>query len=191
MDLEKAIVKRVSIRKWQDKPVEKEKILKVLDAGRRAPSWGNVQPWRFIVVGLDKRDEMMKAMRRGIARAKAQREELGSAEWTADVMEQAPVTIFVYNPHGIHPWQKRAEGQVWMDVVNIQSIGACIENMLLAAEELGLGSLWICDVFTAYAEFAEWLGEKSQLIAAVSFGYAGESPEARARKPVEAVTRWL
>jgi nitroreductase len=106
-------------------------------------------------------------------------------------MEQAQFTIFVYNPHGLHPWQKRSQGQVWRDIVDIQSIGACIQNMLLAAQDQGLGSLWICDVFEAYAEFAEWLGEKSQLIAAVSFGYAAESPGARPRLPLDVVARWL
>ncbi|MDH4267791.1 MAG: nitroreductase family protein, partial [Deltaproteobacteria bacterium] len=50
MDVPEAILKRRSIRKWKPAPVEKEKIEKVLEAGRRAPSWGNTQPWRFIVV---------------------------------------------------------------------------------------------------------------------------------------------
>src|SRR4030067_3064962 len=50
MDVSEAIQKRVTIRRWKPMPVEKEKIVKVLEAGRRAPSWGNVQPWRFIVV---------------------------------------------------------------------------------------------------------------------------------------------
>ena len=50
MDVSGAILKRTSIRRWKPVPVEKEKIEKVLEAGRRAPSWGNTQPWRFIVV---------------------------------------------------------------------------------------------------------------------------------------------
>ena len=50
MNVTDAILKRTSIRKWKSTPVEKEKIVKVLEAGRRAPSWGNVQPWQFIVV---------------------------------------------------------------------------------------------------------------------------------------------
>ena len=50
MELTAAIQKRCSIRRFKDKPVEKEKIIKILEAGRRAPSWGNTQPWRFIVI---------------------------------------------------------------------------------------------------------------------------------------------
>jgi nitroreductase len=50
MELDDAILKRTTIRKWKPDPVEKAKIEKILEAGRRAPSWGNTQPWRFIVV---------------------------------------------------------------------------------------------------------------------------------------------
>jgi len=50
MDVSQAILKRASIRKWKSTPVEREKIERVLEAGGRAPSWGNTQPWRFIVV---------------------------------------------------------------------------------------------------------------------------------------------
>ena len=46
----KIIEQRRSIRKYQDKPVEKEKILKIIDAARLAPSASNGQPWRFIAV---------------------------------------------------------------------------------------------------------------------------------------------
>ena len=105
-------------------------------------------------------------------------------------MAQAPATIFIFNPEGLHPWLMRPIDQMFWDVVNIQSIGAAIQNMLLAAEDLGLGSLWICDVFAAYEELGRWLGESAQMIAAVSFGYPDEQPAARPRKSVDEVTRW-
>jgi nitroreductase len=63
--------------------------------------------------------------------------------------------------------------------------------MLLKAIDLGLGTLWICDVFFGYEELCEWLGEKGQMIAAVSVGYPDSSPPARPRKPVEAVTEFI
>ena len=134
---------------------------------------------------------MMRIMREGMAKAQAQGEDLGSSEGTARVMEQAPVTVFIFNPEGIHPWFTRSARHMFMDVVDVQSIGAAIQNMLLAAQDLDLGSLWICDVFYAYEGLCDWLGEECQMIAAVSLGYADESPDARARKPVGEVTRWL
>lgn len=134
---------------------------------------------------------MVRVMREGLVRMKAEGADLGSAEWTAVVMDQAPITVFVFNPEGVHPWLRRSIEQAFTDVVNIQSIGAAIQNMLLAAQELGLGSLWICDVFYAYEELREWLGETGQMVAAVSFGYPGESPAARPRMAVDELTRWL
>jgi nitroreductase len=61
--------------------------------------------------------------------------------------------------------------------------------MLLTAYDLGLGTLWICDVFYAYDELTEWLGEKTGLIAAVSLGYPDESPEPRSRRPLSELVR--
>ncbi len=186
-----AIAARRSIRKFKGNPLPDEALQAILTAATQAPSGKNRQPWRFVVVQGDKRAEMICVMREGIAKAKAQGENLGSSVWSANVMGQAPVTVFVFNPQGMHPWQARSVEQMFNDVVNIQSIGAAIQNMLLAAQDLGIGSLWICDVFYAYEELCAWLGEQGQMIAAVSLGYADESPEARSRKRVGEVTRWV
>jgi nitroreductase len=190
VDTRQAIAARRSIRRFKDKPVPEEALQAVLHAGIQAPSAKNRQPWRFIVVqGEGKRAEMVRVMREGIAKIKAQGEDIGSAEGTAWVMEHAPVTVFVYNCEGVHPWEAHSGLQMWLDVVNIQSIGAALQNMTLAAQDLGLGSLWICDVLYAYTELGEWLGEESQMIAALALGYADESPPARPRKALEEVTR--
>ena len=183
-----AIAARRSIRKFKSDPLPDEALQAILTAAVQAPSGKNRQPWHFVVVQGDKRADMVRIMREGIARAKAQGENVGSSEGSADVMEQAPVTVFVFNPHGLHPWLTRSIDQAFQDVVNLQSIGAAIQNMLLAAQDMGLGSLWICDVFVAYDELLNWLGEKSQMITAVSLGYSDESPEARPRMPVSEVT---
>jgi F420 biosynthesis protein FbiB-like protein len=186
-----AIAARRSIRKFKDKPIPDEALQAVLTAATQAPSGKNRQPWRFVVVQGDRRAEMVRVMREGIAKARAEGEDLGSSEGSASIMAEAPVTIFIFNPHGMHPWLTRSIGQMFEDVVNIQSIGAAIQNMLLAAQDQGLGSLWICDVFDAYEELRNWLGEEGQMIAAVSLGYPDESPAARPRKPVGEVTRWV
>lgn len=192
MDTLDAIAGRRSIRKFKDTPIPEETLRCILTAGIQAPSDKNRQPWQFIVVqGEQKRAEMVRLMREGIARIKEGGEDIGSAEWTAAVMEQAPVTIFVINPYGLSPWQARSLDQMVGEAVDIQSIGAAIQNMLLAAQDLGLGSLWICDVFYAYQELMEWMGETGEMIAAVSIGYANEHPPARYRKSMEQVVRWM
>ncbi|MGD8399130.1 MAG: nitroreductase [Anaerolineae bacterium] len=191
MNTRDAIAARRSIRRFRSDPIPDDVIDAILTAATQAPSGKNRQPWRFVVVSGERCAEMVRVMREGIANAKARGEDPGSSEWTASVMEQAPVTIFVFNPHGMHPWLAHSIGQMFQAVVNIQSIGAAIQNMLLAAQDLGIGSLWICDVFEAYDELCKWLGAEGQMVAAVSLGYADESPGARPRKSVDEVTRWL
>jgi nitroreductase len=186
-----AIAARRSIRKFKDTPIAENLLQVILKAGSQAPSGKNRQPWRFVIVKEDKRAEMVKILREAIARAKSQGNEIGSSEWSTNVMEQAPVSIFVINSEGLPPWLAHSIDQNFLDVVDIQSAGAAIQNMLLAAQDLGLGSLWICDVFTAYEELLSWLGEKGEMIAAVSFGYADESPAARSRKPFSEIVRVL
>lgn len=73
---------------------------------------------------------------------------------------------------------------------DIVSVSASIQNMLLAAAEKGIGSLWICDIFFAYAELCEWLDSDGQLIAAIAFGYPDEFPEERPRKGIDDVVEW-
>jgi nitroreductase len=135
-----------------------------LTAGVQAPSGNNRQPWQFVVVQGDKRSEMVRIMRQGIADSKACGENPGSSEHTANIVEQAPVTVFVFNPFGMHPWLARSIEQNFHDVVSIQSIGAAIQNMVPAAQDLGIGSLWICDVFygnTAKVTPLRWLQERA------------------------------
>jgi nitroreductase len=186
-----AIAQRRSIRRFKSDPIPEEALQAILRAATQAPSAKNRQPWRFVVVSGEERAEMVRIMREGIANVKAQGEDPGSSEWTANIMEQAPVTVFVFNPHGTYPWLPHSIDQRFLDLINVQSIGAAIQNMLLAALDLGIGSLWICDVFYAYGQLCKWLGEESQMVAAVSLGYPGEQPRTRPRKPVDRVARWL
>jgi len=209
-----AIAARRSVRKFTDRPVAEETVNAVLAAAILAPSGKNRQPWRFVVVaGDEKRAQMVRVMRKGIADTKAHGMETGTAIMTARVMERAPVTIFVFNPEGAHPWTSHSLAQrfreavdffrspslyfratlaqTFMEAVDTQSIGAAIQNMLLAAQALGLGTLWMCDVWSAYQQLEEWLGESGELVAAVALGYPDEQPTARPRRPLSEVVRWF
>ena len=103
MNTLEAIAARRSIRKFKSDPIPEAALQEILTAAIQAPSGKNRQPWRFIVVQGEKRTEMIRLMRAGIAHEKARGEDPGSSEWTTNVMEQAPVTVFILNPHGIHP----------------------------------------------------------------------------------------
>ena len=191
MDTLAAIATRRSIRRFLDQPLPEDVLRQILHAATLAPSGKNRQPWRFHVVQGAERQEMVRVMREGIARL--EREfgvEPGSAYWTANVMERAPVTVFVYNPYA-GTWDAPGFPESLQILADAQSAGAAIQNMCLAAQALGVGSLWICDVFEAIEELSAWLGESHQLVAALALGYADEAPGPRPRKSVEDVTTWV
>jgi len=186
-----AIQTRRSIRSYNDTPVDRHLIEQVLQAATLAPSAKNSKPWRFTVVMGSKKDEMLAVIREGLAHREAEGQELGTIQWSLRCIEQAPVTVFVHNTDGIHPWKARKEHESWWDLATVQSVGAAIENLLLAATELGLGSLWVADVWEAYPELNKWLETDQQLVSAILLGWADQAPPVPPRKPMEEVVRWL
>lgn len=190
------IVDRRSIRKYKADNVPQSMIEEIIKAGTLAPSSKNRQPWKFVVVTGDSKEEMILAMEKGLKREKqspllpASAEHLGGAEYTLDIMKQAPVVIFVMNTLGQDINIPLSTEERISEICNVQSIGAAIENMTLTAAELGLGSLWICDTFFAYEELCTWLNTEGQLAAALAVGYADESPEARPRKDIQSIVEW-
>lgn len=191
------IENRRSIRKYKDKPVSKKDIEKIIHAGMLAPSSKNRQPWKFIVVSGKGKDEMLNAMKSGIEREKKEpllpdsSHHIKAAEYTVNIMEQAPVTIFIVNTLGINIETKLSYEQRIYEICNAQSIGAAVQNMTLEATKLGLGSLWICDIYFAYKELKGWLDTDGELFAALAVGYADESPYARPRKNIDDIVKWL
>jgi nitroreductase len=160
-----AISKRRSIRNFLDTEIPKEIVEKILRAAILAPSAGNLQPWKFIVVTNSDKAAMIQAMKAGIERTREDMRGLpnlnrflASAINSTKAMEQAPITVFVFNTVDDYSLGESDVETSMSQWANTQSIGAAIENMLLAATSLGIGSLWICDVFFASQEIGEWLG---------------------------------
>lgn len=191
------IENRRSIRKYKNTSVSKQAIEKILHAGIQAPSSKNRQPWRFVVVTGASKSEMILTMKSGLEREKAEpllpesARYISGAEYTIKIMEQAPVTILILNEMGINLYKKLSTEERIYEICNAQSIGAAIENMTLAATGLGLGSLWICDIYFAYRELCDWLVVDGEIFAAMTIGYADENPPARPRKKINDVVNWL
>ncbi|MGO0884527.1 nitroreductase family protein [Clostridioides difficile] len=192
-----SISKRRSIRKYKNQSISHETIEKIIEAGIDAPSSKNRQPWNFIVVTEKEKESMLKAMSKGIQNEidnngllPESRQHIAGANYTVEIMKQAPIIIFILNKLGKSPLENLSAEERFYEMANIQSIGAAIQNMSLAAVELGLGSLWICDVYFAYHELCEWLDTNSQLVAAISLGYPDEQPAKRPRLKLNDVTEW-
>lgn len=188
---------RRSIRRYTGEPVSREQILALLEAGNRAPSAKNRQPWRFLVLTGKAKDEAVEAMRQGIAREKAgdallpgSSRHLPGAEHTADIVEHAPVLILVSNPYGYKLDDRLLPEQRIYDLANLLSVGACVQNICLEAEAQGLGSLWICDIFFAYEELSRRFWMPGQIVTAVAIGHPDESPVPRPRQPLKEITEW-
>lgn len=155
MDTLTAIATRRTIRKYLEKPVEFEKLGHVLDAGRFAPSAGNVQDVKFILVTDEQKQQKL-------AEACVEQYWIG----------QAPILIIVCsNPEK----SERLYGELGKKY-SMQNGSAAVQNLLLAAHDQGLGSAWI----GAFQDdkIKEILGIPENVIvhALIPIGYSAETP---------------
>ena len=133
---------------------------------------------------------MVSSMEREINalyQSKKERKDIRESLETMRIIDKAPVLILICYQYGmvkIHD-----DGVNWcisssdIEALELQSVGAAVENMLLKAEEMGIGSLWCGDILYAYKTIAIY--SKKPVVSAVCLGYAEESPPARPRKSIE------
>ena len=114
-----ALAARRSVRKFRNEPVPRDILMRIIEAGTRAPSACNIQGWRFIIV---EKPELRLALHEGG----------GSA-----LIPSSPAGILV-------AYDNTTKNIPYRD--DVQSAAACIQNMLLAAYALGLGACWICNL---------------------------------------------
>jgi len=166
MHVMEAVLKRRSIRKYKDIPIEQAKIIPVLEAGRNAPSGGNIQDWKFIIV-------TDKARRHAIAEACLKQ------YW----METAPLYIvIVANPEkSVHHYGERGK------FYSTQSCAAAAQNMILAAVSQGLATCWV----SAFDEFllkqALDIPERGTPEVIITLGYADEQVPSPFKTPLESL----
>jgi nitroreductase len=157
MDVFECIKTRRSVRKYKDKQVPWDNIVTIMEAGKYAPSAGNLQNWKFIVI---KDDDKRKA----IAEASLQ-------QWW---MEEAPIHIAVI---GEPEKAERFYGARGRRLYNIQGIAAAVENMLLTAHSLGLGACWVGAFDEDEMRRLLSLPEQVDVHVIITIGYANEKPE--------------
>jgi nitroreductase len=167
------ILNRKSTRSFSNKPVPETVIFQILEAARWAPSAKNRQPWFYTVIRTIDAISMISDC---LIEAANDRTDILK---TAKIIRSVPILILVET-------QNESQEQELPDTL---SIGASIENLLLAATELGLSSLWICDILDVKNEIKAKLGLKYRLVSAICIGYQdgnGKTP----RNTIEEMVDW-
>jgi len=160
MELEEAIRKRRSVRRYLDKDVEDEKIQRILDAARWAPSAGNLQSVEYIVV-----------------KDKETKNKLSETSYGQAQSRDAPVNIVVcVNFRKISHYGERG-----VELYSIQESGACIQNLMLTAHSLGLGTCWIGAFDEVKAKEILRVPDHVRVVGIITLGYPDESPRSSRR----------
>jgi coenzyme F420-0:L-glutamate ligase / coenzyme F420-1:gamma-L-glutamate ligase len=145
-----AIYERRSIRRYQDKPVARELIERIIEAGCWAPSAHNRQPWHFVVLQDFAIKETLALAMGSRLRADLERDHLPEATIVKETsrsyerLSSAPVLILVcltMTVMDVYKDEKRNHNEL---VMAIQSVAMAGQNILLAAHDLGLGACWTC-----------------------------------------------
>ena len=193
MNVWEAIEARRSYRVFKENPVSKTLIEKILTAGGQAPSSANMQPWEFVVVAGQKRDELSQLMLNSFIDRKKNYDILGKdsffpqqlldrrKKFFTDVFKKlskhnespmkyvmegslrfynAPIIIFVYI-------DKRIEKRFLFD------IGACVQNVVLAAQSEGLGThlLGLVLKYQNVVKKTLHLSEDKEMVVGICLGY--------------------
>jgi len=159
MDLLEGIYTRRSVRRYTNQPVEREQLIEIIKAGMWAPSGLNNQPWRFVIV-----------------REREARLKLAELTKYRAIIESAPACIAVFIDRGA----------MYNDIKDHQAMGACIQNMLLAAHALGLGAVWLGEILNK-AEKVRALLElppEMDLMAVVAIGHPRAGSRTSQRKKI-------
>ncbi len=177
------ILKRRSIRKYKDIPVEDEKIEAILEAARLAPSGDNSQPWNFIVIKSEE------------ARQKIT-ETCHNQKW----MMQAPVFIACVADMKARLRDLRRKNKELKDTSHldlrennplpelkliIRDTTIAIDHLVLQAQSMGLGTCWIAWFEQENIKPVLNVPQDKYVVAIICVGYANQRPQKRPRKPLE------
>ncbi len=169
MEFKEVINKRRSIRHFNGKTLNDATIKEILESAIIAPSAKNKQPWHFIVI----KDQLLKKEIGDMLEHKSNID----TKLTCDVIRECQSLVLVF-------------GKIEDNIMDVVSIGAAIENMILEATNLGVGSLWIGFIRQIEQELKEKFKNDDTLISAVALGYFDTLPNPRPRKTLEEVSKW-
>lgn len=150
MDLLEVFKKRRSIRKYKTIPIEKEKLFRILEAGRLAPSAANKQPWYFIVVDNEETKKKLFSAY--------------PSEW---FIKAPAIIVACANPS--LAWRRKDGEEYWK-----VDLAIAIEHIVLQACSEGLGTCWVCAFNEAEVKKALNIPEEIRVVAMIPIGYPDE-----------------
>jgi nitroreductase len=188
MEFQEVVLARRSVRDFESEAIPREAVQRIIDCARLAPSAGNEQPWRFYVVSGERRSQIASLVANTTSHLREYVEELGpedhheAASWYSS-LGRAPDLVVVAS---------HVADDSCAAVNRYLSVGAALENLLLAAANEGLAG---CNV-----TFAHWLGrdiaealgipEDWSILTVVALGKPGRTrPIEQQRRPDDTV--WL
>jgi nitroreductase len=166
MDAQECMLRRQSVRKYNDRRVTEEEISNMLQAAIQAPSGGDTQPWRFAIL----RDELLEEFRK----------KTGNDYFGADCV------FVVYVEHTDRPFNRNRWAPV--DNPDFGSGFAGIQNILLSAHAMGLGTCWCKPLYPATITDALKkhfdIRENHTLLATITVGGYDDLPPKAGRRPI-------
>lgn len=167
MELTQAIRERKSIRCFQRQEISARDLEAVLNLGILAPSGKNGQPWKFLIVQRDK----------------ALLERIAELTIYQKFVRRADCLILVFLD----------KAQSYHYVKDVQAIGACIQNMLLALTDLGLGGCWIGEILNRDLNVKALLGigRELDLMGMIAAGFPADGAQSPPKKTLrECLLDW-
>lgn len=200
MNFDEIVKERHSCRTFLPIPISDDVIKQIVEAGRVCPSAKNSQPWKFVCIKTDfENNESSKKISKIMAdyylKNRNNPEKLGQAcsvFATSKTLECCPAMILVFED------SEYIDREKMESISDTLAIGACVEQMVLKATELGLGSLWIADTYYVHKELGEFIeeymreknldgfvNEKNRLMCAIALGEQGEPRHEKSRKTLD------
>ncbi len=170
MDILEIIKGRRSIRNFKTEDLPEQIVENLVEAARWAPSAGNIQPWKFIIV-----------------RKPETKKKLVKAALEQAFVEEVPVVIIVCADENRSSQGYGSRGRT---LYCIQDTAAAIQNIHLAAYALGLGTCWIGAFDEEEARKILKIPQGIRPVAIIPVGYPAESPQPRKRRPLDEIVHY-
>lgn len=163
MELKEAISKRESVRDYESTPVPEDKLLKVLEAARLAPSGANRQPWKFVIVRDDNR-------RQELAKASGGQQHVGKAPVVIAAVATTPDNLMMCGVPGY-----------------AVDLAIAVDHITLAAVDEGLGTCWIGAFSQEKAREALEIPESCRIVALLTLGFPKQTGKVKVRKSINEI----